>query len=43
MQKDFKDKIGLIVDKPKPGFGNSNDESTARRIFNNAKVNKVLI
>ena len=25
--------MGLIVDKPKPGFGNTNDGNTARRFF----------
>ena len=24
IQKDFKDRCGLIIDKPKPAFGNSN-------------------
>ena len=31
-------KWGLIVDKPKPGFGNSNDGNTARRFFRNPKA-----
>lgn len=29
----FKNEMGLIVDKPKPGFGNTNDGNTARRFF----------
>lgn len=33
IQKDFRDKMGLIVDVPKPGFGNSNDGNTSRRFF----------
>ncbi|XP_030766971.1 uncharacterized protein LOC115890777 [Sitophilus oryzae] len=33
IQKMFKERTGLIVDKPKPGFGNSNDGNTARRFF----------
>lgn len=33
IQREFKTKMGLIVDKPKPGFGNSNDGNTARRFF----------
>ena len=33
IQLDFRNKIGLIVDVPKPGFGNSNDGSTSRRFF----------
>jgi hypothetical protein len=32
MQQDFK-KMGLIVDVPKPGFGNRNDGNTSRRFF----------
>jgi len=38
IQKEFKDKLGLLVDKPKPGFGNSNDGNTARRFFQNSKI-----
>ena len=38
IQKEFKDKLGLRVDKPKPGFGNSNDGNTARRFFQNSKI-----
>lgn len=34
----FKKEMGLIVDKPKPGFGSSNDGNTARRFFNNAEM-----
>ncbi|KAH0820766.1 hypothetical protein GEV33_002025 [Tenebrio molitor] len=33
MQQDFKNKMGLIVDVPKPGFGNTNDGNTSRRFF----------
>jgi len=33
IQEDFKNKIGLIVDVPKPGFGNTNDGNTSRRFF----------
>lgn len=29
----FKCQLGLIVDKPKPGYGNSNDGNTGRRFF----------
>lgn len=35
IQERFKKELGLIVDKPKPGFGNSNDGNTARRFFGN--------
>lgn len=38
IQKEFKERCGLIVDKPKPGFGNTNDGNTARRFFQNAKL-----
>lgn len=38
IQKEFKDRMGLIVDKPKPGYGNSNDGNTARRFFANAEL-----
>lgn len=38
IQSQFKEKLGLIIDKPKPGFGNSNDGNTARRFFKNAVV-----
>ncbi|XP_022828240.1 uncharacterized protein LOC111357680 isoform X1 [Spodoptera litura] len=34
----FKKELGLIVDKPKPGYGNSNDGNTARRFFSNAAL-----
>nr|CAH7742540.1 unnamed protein product [Callosobruchus chinensis] len=29
----FRNNMGLILDKPKPGFGSSNDGNTARRFF----------
>lgn len=38
IQAEFKKKLGLIVDKPKPGFGNSNDGNTARRFFESYSV-----
>lgn len=38
IQKVFRERCGLIVDVPKPGFGNSNDGNTARRFFKNAEV-----
>lgn len=37
IQKKFKENMGLIVDQPKPGFGNTNDGNTARRFFQNAE------
>jgi hypothetical protein len=33
IQREFKEKMGLIVDKPKPGFGSTNDGNTARRFL----------
>lgn len=45
IKKEFKDSLGLIVDQPKPGFGNTNDGKTARRFFANenvsAKITKI--
>lgn len=33
IQDEFRNKLGLIVDVPKPGFGNTNDGNTSRRFF----------
>lgn len=38
IQKNFKSRLSLSVDKPKPGFGSSNDGNTARTFFANSKV-----
>ena len=38
IQEQFYLRLGLIVDKPKPGFGSSNDGNTARKFFENASV-----
>lgn len=38
IQKEFKDRCGLIIDKPKPGFGNTNDGNTARRFFQDPEL-----
>lgn len=38
IQKQFREKMGLIVDVPKAGFGNSNDGNTARRFFSNPEL-----
>ncbi|XP_055839998.1 uncharacterized protein LOC129907699 [Episyrphus balteatus] len=35
IQAEFKSQMSLIVDKPKPGFGNSNDGNVARKFFQN--------
>lgn len=33
IQDDFRKRLGLLIDVPKPGFGSSNDGNTARRFF----------
>lgn len=33
IQTTFKEEMGLLVDIPKPGFGNTNDGNTSRRFF----------
>lgn len=33
IQKAFRERMGLIVDVPKPGFGNTNDGNSSRRFF----------
>jgi len=38
IQKGFRLQLGLIVDRPKPGFGSTNDGNTARRFFENAII-----
>lgn len=38
IQKEFYEKLGLIVDKPKPNYGSSNDGNTARRFFQNYEI-----
>lgn len=38
IQEQLRSQVGLIVDKPKPGFGSSNDGNTARRFFENADI-----
>lgn len=38
IQNAFREKLGLIVDVPKPGFGTSNDGNTARRFFKHSDV-----
>lgn len=42
IQEEFKRKTGLIVDQPKPGMGNYNDENTARRFFSNFKLSSEI-
>ncbi|XP_050518510.1 uncharacterized protein LOC126892818 [Diabrotica virgifera virgifera] len=50
IQEAFRQEMGLLVDKPKPGYGSSNDGNTARRFFGDPEtsskitgVNKDLI
>lgn len=38
IQEQLNLRLGLIVDKPKPGFGSSNDGNTARKFFENTSV-----
>lgn len=38
IQKQFKIQLGILVDRPKPGYRSSNDGNTARRFFKNAKI-----
>lgn len=38
IQKQFREKLGLLVDVPKQGFGNTNDGNTARRFFANPEI-----
>lgn len=38
IQAEFKIKTGLIIDKPKQSYGNSNDGNTARRFFDDAET-----
>lgn len=35
IQMKFKQELGIIVDKPKQGYGSTNDGNTARRFFHN--------
>lgn len=38
IQQEFMKKLGLHVDKPKQGLGNSNDGNTARLFYENAEI-----
>jgi hypothetical protein len=38
IQKSFKEEMGLLVDIPKAGFGNTNDGNTSRRFFAEPEV-----
>lgn len=43
IQKEFRQRLGLIVDRPKPGYGNTNDGNLARRFFQNADVSSDIM
>lgn len=38
IQDDFRKRLCLLVDVPKPEFGSSNDGNTARRFFKSHKI-----
>lgn len=38
IQELFRNEMGLLIDKPKPGFGSTNDGNTARRFFSNPET-----
>lgn len=42
IQREFRLKLGLVVDKPKQSFGTSNDGNTARRFFENAEISSEI-
>lgn len=42
IQDDFRKRLGLLIDVPKPGFGSSNDGNTARRFFKNHKISSEI-
>jgi len=43
IQKGFRLQLGLIVDRPKPGYGSTNDGNTARRFFENTSISATII
>lgn len=42
IQELFQKEMGLLVDKPKPGFGSTNDGNTARRFFEDAATSSKI-
>lgn len=42
IQELFQKEMGLLVDKPKPGFGSTNDGNTARRFFEDADTSSKI-
>lgn len=43
IQAGFQKQLGLLVDRPKPGYGNTNDGNSARRFFANSKVSAQIL
>ena len=43
IQKEFKEQLGLVVDVPKQGAGNTNDGNTARRFFENSDISSKIL
>lgn len=42
IQFEFKKKLGLAVDKPKPGYGSTNDGNTSRTFFKNPEISSLI-
>lgn len=42
IQQKFKKDMGLILDKPRPGFGSTNDGNTARRFFEKPELSDAI-
>lgn len=42
IQTEFKTKMSLIIDKPKPGYGNSNDGNVVRKFFQNSQMSSAI-
>lgn len=42
IKKDFKNRMYLNVDKPKPNYGNTNDGNTARKFFQNPQLSSEI-
>lgn len=42
IQQEFKTRLGLVVDKPRQSYGNSNDGNTARRFFENSEISSEI-
>lgn len=42
IQREVKEKLGLIVDHPKPGYGNTNTGNVARRFFEKSNLSATI-